>query len=220
MATTINNISSFLTTDNPEIRVEPLEELSYAMIASELILAGVMLYKSMHKGESFQKSIIPLSAGCIFAIGLIYGGMTRRSKVVGFLNGTNWDPQVIFVMGGAVLVSLPAFRYASKRGCTMLGCSYDNACSTEITLQMLLGAWMFGLGWGLSGLCPGPALAQVGAGIALTAAVFLPAMAVGLIVAKVGKAYLETENEPKQKPKQGDIGKTPLFAYQFSKDRT
>jgi hypothetical protein len=106
--------------------------------------------------------IVSLLVGLLFGIGLIVSGMTDPSKVTGFLDlAGRWDPSLAFVMGGAILVGLGAFRVAGKRERTLLGQAMRLPTSTHIDRRLVLGSLAFGAGWGLGGFCPGPALASL-----------------------------------------------------------
>lgn len=111
--------------------------------------------------------IVSLLVGLLFGIGLIVSGMTDPSKVTGFLDlAGRWDPSLAFVMGGAILVGLGAFRLAGKRERTLLGGAMRLPSATHIDRRLVLGSLAFGAGWGLGGFCPGPALASLLAGSA------------------------------------------------------
>ena len=106
-----------------------------------------------------------LIVGLVFGIGLIVSGMTDPSKVLGFLDPAgNWDPSLAFVMGGAILVGLLAFRVAGRRERSLLGEAMRLPTATRIDRRLVLGSLAFGAGWGLAGYCPGPALASLAAG--------------------------------------------------------
>jgi uncharacterized membrane protein YedE/YeeE len=123
--------------------------------------------------------------GLVFGIGLIVAGMTNPAKVQGFLDlAGNWDPSLAFVMGGAILVGLVAFRFAGKRQHSLLGEAMRLPAATRIDRRLLLGGLAFGAGWGLAGFCPGPALASLATGGA-KAWIFTGAMLAGMIVFEV-----------------------------------
>lgn len=106
--------------------------------------------------------LIALIAGLIFGLGLIIGGMTNPAKVLGFLDITgDWDPSLAFVMIGAIAVGIFAFREAKQRKWSVLGLSIDLPERTNIDRPLVIGAVLFGTGWGLAGFCPGPAVASV-----------------------------------------------------------
>lgn len=120
--------------------------------------------------------------GLVFGIGLIVAGMTNPAKVRGFLDLAGmWDPSLAFVMGGAILVGLAAFRLAGKRERALLGDVMRLPTSTRIDRRLVLGGLAFGAGWGLAGFCPGPALASLATGGAKVL-IFTGAMVAGMIV--------------------------------------
>lgn len=109
--------------------------------------------------------LMALIVGLVFGTGLIVSGMTDPAKVIGFLDlAGNWDPSLAFVMGGAVLVGLVAFPFASKRERSFLGEAMRMPTATSIDRRLVLGSLAFGAGWGLAGYCPGPALASLASG--------------------------------------------------------
>ena len=126
--------------------------------------------------------VIEFLVGLLFGVGLIFSGMTDPGKVIGFLDVAGaWDPSLAFVMGGAVMVGLFAFAAARKRTTTFLGGAMHLPNSDDIDRRLLIGALVFGIGWGLAGFCPGPALVALGGGV-WQAAVFTAAMVAGMAV--------------------------------------
>ena len=118
--------------------------------------------------------------GLLFGTGLIISGMTDPSKIIGFLDVAGaWDPSLAFVMGGAVLVGFIAFRFARKRNQSFLGGAMHLPTARQIDRPLILGSLAFGVGWGLAGYCPGPAVVAFGAGQD-KAVVFLVAMIAGM----------------------------------------
>lgn len=123
-----------------------------------------------------------LLIGLLFGIGLIVGGMSDPAKVLGFLDlAGNWDPSLAFVMGGAILVSAPAFWFAGKRERALLGAPMRLPTATRIDRRLVLGSVAFGAGWGLAGYCPGPALASLATG-GTKPLVFTIAMVAGMAI--------------------------------------
>lgn len=121
-------------------------------------------------------------AGLVFGIGLLLGGMTDPAKVLGFLDlAGNWDPSLAFVMGGAVLVGLVAFRIAGRREHSLLGEAMRLPTATRIDRRLVLGSIAFGVGWGVAGFCPGPALASLATG-GTRVLLFTGAMLAGMAV--------------------------------------
>lgn len=120
------------------------------------------------------------AAGLIFGLGLLISGMDYPAKVLSFLDLTRpWDPSLALVMGAALAVAAPAFFWARRRGRTLGGAALDLPSKTAIDARLIGGSLLFGLGWGLAGICPGPALANLGF-LSLPALIFVLAMAVGL----------------------------------------
>ena len=109
--------------------------------------------------------VIALLVGLVFGLGLIVSGMTDPARVLGFLDLAGWwNPSLAFVMGGAIAVALPAFVVAARRQRTLTGAPLQLPTATRIDRRLVLGALAFGAGWGLAGLCPGPALALIATG--------------------------------------------------------
>ena len=126
--------------------------------------------------------MIEFLVGLLFGAGLILSGMTDPGKVIGFLDVAGpWDPSLALVMGGAVIVGLFAFAVARKRTKTFLGGAMHLPNSDDIDQRLLVGALVFGVGWGLAGFCPGPAVVAMGAGV-WQAAVLTAAMLAGMAV--------------------------------------
>lgn len=122
--------------------------------------------------------------GVLFGFGLIISGMSNPQKVLNFLDITgNWDPSLIFVMGGAVIVGLGGFYLASKRTEAFFGGVLHIPSRRDISKPLIIGSLIFGAGWGIAGFCPGPAIVAVGAGH-LKALVFVLAMLAGMSLCK------------------------------------
>jgi hypothetical protein len=118
-------------------------------------------------------------AGLVFGLGLIVAGMANPAKVLGFLDLAGaWDPSLALVMGGAVAVGAGAFALMRRRTRTLLGSPVLLPTASRIDRRVLIGSLAFGVGWGLAGICPGPALVLAGAGSA-KGWVFLLAMLAG-----------------------------------------
>jgi uncharacterized protein len=122
----------------------------------------------------------PFLAGLLFGLGLCLSGMTYPTKVLGFLDLAGaWDPSLAFVMGGAVAVAFVAFRIAARRPKALSGESFDMPTEKAIDSRLVGGSLLFGVGWGLVGLCPGPAIVDVGF-LDGRAALFVACMAAGM----------------------------------------
>ncbi|WP_169711259.1 DUF6691 family protein [Polynucleobacter aenigmaticus] len=118
--------------------------------------------------------------GVLFGFGLIISGMSNPQKILNFLDITgNWDPSLMFVMGGAVVVGLAGFYLASKRTEAFFGGALHIPSRRDISQPLVIGSLIFGAGWGIAGLCPGPAIVALGAGH-MKALVFVLAMLVGM----------------------------------------
>lgn len=121
-----------------------------------------------------------LLAGAVFGIGLIVSGMADPAKVLGFLDlAGNWDPSLAFVMGGAIVVGVVAFALARKRTASLLGLEMRMPVATQVDKRLVGGGLLFGIGWGIAGFCPGPALVALGMG-EHKALVFVAAMLAGM----------------------------------------
>ena len=124
---------------------------------------------------------LAFGSGLIFGIGLLVSGMASPAKVLGFLDlAGHWDPSLALVIAGAVAVAAPAYFAASRRTASVLGSPMQLPTSGRIDRRLVLGSLAFGIGWGLAGFCPGPALVALGAGFP-KALVFVAAMAVGML---------------------------------------
>jgi hypothetical protein len=129
--------------------------------------------------------------GLLFGLGLLLSGMTDPGKVLGFLDlFGNWDPSLALVMCGAIGVGVFAFALAKKRTVSFLGGAMRMPTSSQIDRRLIVGALMFGAGWGLAGFCPGPALVSLAAGQP-KAAVFVVFMVAGMFAFEV----LERRNQ-------------------------
>ena len=127
-----------------------------------------------------MNALFALAAGLVFGAGLILSGMTDPGKVIGFLDvAGKWDPSLAFVMAGAILVGFFAFRSAGRRGRTFVGGALHLPTRRDIDLRLIAGSVVFGIGWGLAGFCPGPALVSFASGVD-KAAVFVAAMLAGM----------------------------------------
>ncbi len=128
------------------------------------------------------RMIVALFAGILFGVGLAISGMVNPAKVIGFLDvAGNWDPTLMFVMGGALLVTIPAFRLILKRPRPILADGFALPTRSALDGRLLGGATLFGVGWGLSGFCPGPAVVAMVTGLTPVFA-FVAAMGAGMAI--------------------------------------
>jgi uncharacterized protein len=130
-----------------------------------------------------MKGLIALACGLIFGIGLAMSGMTDTAKVIGFLDiFGDWVPDLAFVMGGAVLVTVVAFRLVLRRPQPLMAAGFSLPAVTIIDTRLLGGAALFGIGWGIYGYCPGPALSAL-VYLNNDTFIFVAAMLVGMAAA-------------------------------------
>ena len=129
-----------------------------------------------------MNAIAAFAAGLVFGVGLILSGMGDPSKVIGFLDVTRaWDPSLAFVMAGAILVAFFAFALARQRTQALFGGAMPLPQRRDVDARLVGGSIVFGIGWGLAGFCPGPAVVSFGSGQD-KAAVFVVAMLAGMAV--------------------------------------
>lgn len=138
-----------------------------------------------------MKQLSALLAGLIFGVGLLISGMANPAKVLNFLDlFGSWDPSLAFVMGGAIAVTLPGYALLRRRAQPLFANAFQWPTKTDLDGRLLGGASLFGIGWGIGGFCPGPALAALPLAAPGTL-IFLPAMLAGIVIANM------TTREPK-----------------------
>jgi uncharacterized protein len=126
------------------------------------------------------KGLAGFASGVLFGMGLLLGGMTDPARVIGFLDVTGrWDPSLAFVMGAALCVTLPGFAWLRRRARPVLDARFHLPTQRAIDAPLIGGAVLFGIGWGIAGLCPGPAVANLASG-APQALAFVAAMVAGM----------------------------------------
>jgi uncharacterized membrane protein YedE/YeeE len=131
-----------------------------------------------------NESIAAIS-GLMFGFGLNLSEMVNPNRVLGFLDlFGDWDPTLAFVMGGALLVTVPGFAFARKRLKPLFAIEYSEPASKLVDKKLVTGAVLFGIGWGLAGLCPGPAIVNIGS-LNAQALVFVAAMLAGMQLFKL-----------------------------------
>ncbi|MBA3458455.1 MAG: YeeE/YedE family protein [Deltaproteobacteria bacterium] len=132
-----------------------------------------------------MKPLTAALAGALFALGLVISGMADPSKVVAFLDVTgNWDPTLMFVMAGAIGVHAPLSRLVRARRAPLWEPVFHLPTRSAIDPRLIIGAAVFGVGWGLSGYCPGPAIVSLGTG-ATPVLVFAGAMIAGIAITRL-----------------------------------
>ena len=125
-------------------------------------------------------TLTSLLAGLVFGLGLIVSGMANPAKVLGFLDLAGaWDPSLALVMAGAIAVGSIAFAAAGRRTRSLIGADMKLPSARHIDRRLIVGSTLFGIGWGLAGFCPGPALVALGLG-EIKALVFVAAMLLGM----------------------------------------
>jgi len=128
-----------------------------------------------------KATVHALGAGALFGVGLAVSGMTMPSKVMGFLDVLGaWDPSLAFVMIGAIAVHAVAYRLITRRSSPLVDTRFHLPTRKDIDARLVLGAALFGVGWGLAGYCPGPGLVSA-AGGAVPALVFVAGMTLGML---------------------------------------
>ena len=131
--------------------------------------------------------LVSFAVGLVFGVGLLVSGMANPEKVLGFLDLAGaWDPSLALVMAGAIAVGLLGFGFAGRRARSLLGFSVQIPSSRTVDRRLVLGSLLFGVGWGIAGFCPGPALVALGAGY-IEAAVFASAMLAGMLIYEAGQ---------------------------------
>ena len=124
--------------------------------------------------------LIALAAGLLFGAGLALGGMTDPARVIGFLDvAGRWDPSLAFVMGCALLVTFPVFAWVRRQQRPLFAERFQLPTRKDLDPPLLAGAALFGIGWGIAGLCPGPAVANLASG-AWEVLLFVAAMVAGM----------------------------------------
>jgi uncharacterized protein len=129
-----------------------------------------------------NRAIVPLISGALFAAGVCISGMVRPSKVLAFLDfGGRWDASLLLVMGAALTLHVVAWRLVKRMRAPRFGSAFPGPPSPLVDARLLGGAAVFGIGWGISGYCPGPALLAVLSG-ATSSFVFVGAMAAAMLL--------------------------------------
>ena len=130
-----------------------------------------------------MNKIVSLLCGIIFGIGLVISQMINPAKVLGFLNlFGEWDPSLAFVMIGALIISSPSFHLFKNKEKPIFSSSFSTPNKKEIDKELIFGSILFGAGWGLVGLCPGPAITSI-ALLNVSSAIFVVSMFIGFYIA-------------------------------------
>jgi len=154
----------------------------YVIIAMMLglVIILVNIVQNKRGAQGIKDILVSFIVGALFSLGLLVSGMAKKSKVGGFLTfNSNWDPSLMFVMGGAVVFNLITFQYMfRKMAGPVLGDKWNIPKNTTIDTKLIVGSILFGIGWGIGGICPGPAM-LVSPVYAHSMAKFLGGMALG-----------------------------------------
>ncbi|MFT5321852.1 MAG: putative membrane protein YedE/YeeE [Pseudohongiellaceae bacterium] len=138
--------------------------------------------ESADKGLPFSNLLVIITSGILFGLGLSVSEMVNPARVLGFLNILGpWDPTLIFVMAGALTVAVPGFQYARLMHKPFLAVSFSIPGKKDLDKKLILGAVIFGLGWGLAGICPGPSLVALNS-LDIKVVWFVLSMLVGIVV--------------------------------------
>jgi uncharacterized membrane protein YedE/YeeE len=137
--------------------------------------------QNSHEGM-FAHSAVTLVSGVLFGLGLIISGMVNPGKVIGFLDlAGDWDPSLIFVMGGGVTVTTSTFWLVLRRERPLFERKFFLPTKADLDGRLLMGAALFGIGWGIGGLCPGPAITAL-ATLDPSVVLFVGAMLLGMVL--------------------------------------
>ncbi len=149
--------------------------------------------------SKFRINASSFIAGLLFAVGLGIAGMTQPQRIIAFLDvGGNWDPSLMFVMGGALAVHLVSYKLILRRKSPLFDTSFHVPTRTNIDAKLIGGSTLFGIGWGLSGYCPGPAVVALADGGILIFAFFLSMLAGMLLFEFVSKNIYSLSIEGKK----------------------
>ena len=141
------------------------------------------------KSNFTKQNVVSFVVGLLFATGLAISGMTQPQKVIGFLNPWDWDPSLLFVMLGAIGVHLISYPLIRRRSSPLLDTKWHVPTRKDVTTRLIVGSALFGIGWGLAGFCPGPALTSLASG-EIRSVLFVGAMIFGMLLFRKTEPYL------------------------------
>ena len=131
-----------------------------------------------------MNNLFSFVSGFIFSLGLVISGMTNPDKVIGFLDiFGQWDYALVFVMGGAVIFNVVTFKFIKKKNSPLFGEKFEWPTSKDIDKKLVIGSTIFGIGWGIAGICPGPAIVNI-VKMDERLLVFLASMFIGMVLYK------------------------------------
>lgn len=142
------------------------------------------------RSKLFEQNIVSFVVGVLFAVGLVVSGMTQPKKIIDFLSPSDWDPSLLFVMLGAVGIHAVSYPLIRKRKTPLLDTKWHVPTRKDLSIRLILGSAIFGVGWGLGGFCPGPGLTSLASGD-LRSFIFVIAMVVGMILFRKTEPYLK-----------------------------
>lgn len=142
------------------------------------------------KSNLAKQNAVSFAVGFLFAVGLAVSGMTQPQKVIGFLNPWDWDPSLLFVMIGAIGVHFVSYLLVKRKSSPLLDTKWHIPTRKDVTARLLIGSALFGVGWGLAGFCPGPALTSLGSGDARSF-LFVGAMIAGMYMFRKTEPHLK-----------------------------
>jgi uncharacterized membrane protein YedE/YeeE len=137
-----------------------------------------------------KQNAVSFAVGLIFAVGLALSGMTQPQKIIAFLNPWDWDPSLLFVMAGAVGIHMFTYPLIKMRSSPLLDTKWHVPTRKDLTVRLILGSALFGIGWGLGGFCPGPGVTSLASGD-LRVVLFVAAMIAGMMLFKKTESYLK-----------------------------
>ena len=142
------------------------------------------------KSNQVKQNVSAFTFGALFAVGLAISGMTQPQKVIGFLDPRHWDPSLLFVMIGAIGIHAISYPIITKRRSPIFDTKWHLPHRRDITVRLILGSAIFGIGWGLGGFCPGPGLTSLASGDTRPV-IFVISMIVGMLSFKKTERYLK-----------------------------
>lgn len=145
------------------------------------------------KSNFAKQNVVSFVVGFLFAVGLAVSGMTQPQKIIAFLDPWAWDPALLFVMIGAIVVHALSYPLIKRRSSPLLDTKWHLPQQKDISTRLVLGSAMFGIGWGLGGYCPGPGLTSISSGD-IRSVLFVAAMIVGMLLFKKTEQYLPTKD--------------------------
>jgi hypothetical protein len=162
----------------------------YTLWISDCAIRALLRW-GFHMSSAFaRRNAVAFFVGVLFALGLAISGMTQPQKIIGFLNPWEWDPSLLFVMIGAVGIHILTYPLVRRRPTPLLDTKWHVPTRNDVTVRLILGSALFGVGWGLGGYCPGPGVTALASGD-FRAFAFVGAMTLGILLFKKTEPYLQ-----------------------------